>query len=658
MRWILTAIWISALIALTKAQPHKAEKHIRQGMELMSVEDYNNALAEFEAAIQANPFSTEAYLQGAYCAYRLRQNRKARDYFQKAEQMQANFSPRFIVAYADVLQRLGEPAKARPLVERALAQLKPSDPMYAKLQITLQQLKNAEKYIAEPLKVEIRNLGPQINSPYPDFAPVISADESVLYFTSRRPGSTGNKIAPDGLYFEDIYVSENQQGQWTPARNVGAPLNTTSHDACIALSADGQTLFIFNSDNGGDIFQSRLKGTRWLPPKNLGSPINTKYWEPSVCLSADERTLFFVSDRPGGMGGRDIYMCRRLPNGKWSAPINLGPPINTPYDEDGPFFHPDGKTLFFSSNGPNSMGGFDIFRSELKPDSTWSTPINLGYPINTPGDDIYFVLSASGLHGYYASEREDSYGEKDIYLIDFSTLQVASKPPQESKEEEITISSEPSAAPIFRPNLTLVTGIVYDNETRAPLEATLIIIDNVRSETLAVLTSNAATGKYLISLPAGKNYGIAVTAPGYAFHSENFIVEESMGYREVRKDIGLNRYKSGTVIILRNIFFDFDKATLRPESKTELERVYQLLRENPRMKVRLAGHTDSFGSDEYNQRLSEARAKAVYEYLISRGISADRLAYIGYGETRPIDTNDTEEGRQNNRRVELEIIEN
>jgi len=657
MRWILGMLGMVGLVALGKAQPRKAEKHIRQGMELMSVEDYQNAMAEFEAAIQANPFSAEAYLQAAYCAYRLRQNRKAREYFQKAEQMQVNFSPRYLIAYADVLQRLGEPAKARPLVERALSTLKPTDPMYSKLQVTLQQLKNAEKYMAQPLKIEIRNLGPQINSPYPDFAPVISADESILYFTSRRPGSTGNKVAPDGLYYEDIYVSENRNGQWTPARNVGAPLNTTAHDACIALSADGQTLFLFNSENGGDIFQSRLKGTRWLPPKNMGSPINSKYWEPSVCLSADERTLFFVSDRPGGLGGRDIYMCRRLPNGKWSAPINLGPPINTPYDEDGPFFHPDGKTLFYSSNGPNSMGGFDIFRTELRPDSTWAPPVNLGYPINTPGDDIYFVLSASGLHGYYASERDDSYGEKDIYLIDFSTLQVAAQP-TESKEEELNVSSEPASAPVFRPNLTLVTGIIYDSETQAPLEATITIIDNVRAETLAVLTSNAATGKYLISLPAGKNYGIAVTAPGYAFHSENFIVEENMGYREVRKDIGLNRYKAGTTIILRNIFFDFNKATLRPESKVELERVYTILTENPRMKVRIAGHTDNIGSEEYNQRLSEARAKAVYDYLISRGISADRLSYIGYGESRPIDTNETSEGRQNNRRVELEIIEN
>jgi outer membrane protein OmpA-like peptidoglycan-associated protein/Tol biopolymer transport system component len=657
MRWILGMLGMVGLVALGKAQPQKAEKHIRQGMELMSMEDYQNALAEFEAAIQANPFSAEAYLQAAYCAHRLRQNRKAREYFQKAEQMQVNFSPRYLIAYADVLQRLGEPAKARPLVEKALSTLKPTDPMYSKLQVTLQQLQNAEKYMAQPLKIEIRNLGPQINSPYPDFAPVISADESVLYFTSRRPGSTGNKVAPDGLYYEDIYVSENRNGQWTPARNVGPPLNTTSHDACIALSADGQTLFLFNSENGGDIFQSRLKGTRWLPPKNIGSPINSKYWEPSVCLSADERTLFFVSDRPGGLGGRDIYMCRRLPNGKWSAPINLGPPINTPYDEDGPFFHPDGKTLFYSSNGPNSMGGFDIFRTELRPDSTWAPPVNLGYPINTPGDDIYFVLSASGLHGYYASERDDSYGEKDIYLIDFSTLQVAAQP-TESKEEELNVSSEPASAPVFRPNLTLVTGTIYDSETQAPLEATITIIDNVRAETLAVLTSNAATGKYLISLPAGKNYGIVVTAPGYAFHSENFIVEESMGYREVRKDIGLNRYKAGTTIILRNIFFDFNKATLRPESKVELERVYTILIENPRMKVRIAGHTDSIGSEEYNQRLSEARAKAVYDYLISRGISPDRLSYIGYGESRPIDTNETSEGRQNNRRVELEIIEN
>jgi len=204
---------IVGLVALGEAQPQEAEKHIRQGMELMSMKDYQNAMAEFEAAIQADPFNAEAYLQAAYCAYRLRQNRKDREYFQKSEQMQVNFSLSYLIVYADILRRLGEPAKARPLVERALSTLKPTDPMYSKLQVTLQQLKNAEKYMAQPLKIEIRNLGPQINSPYPDYAPVISADESILYFTSKRPGSTGNRVAPDGLYYEDIYVSENRNGQ-------------------------------------------------------------------------------------------------------------------------------------------------------------------------------------------------------------------------------------------------------------------------------------------------------------------------------------------------------------------------------------------------------------------------------------------------------------
>ncbi|MCX7764778.1 MAG: OmpA family protein [Bacteroidia bacterium] len=650
--------WIISGLFLLYAQPHKAEKHFRRAEELMELNDFANALAEYETAIQFNPLSAEAYANGGYCAWRLRQNRKAVEYFEKAERLGVNFSPRLIVAYADALQRTGQPSRARPLVERLLAQLRPSDPMYASLKVTLQQLKNAETYLQNPIKVEIRNLGGALNSPAPDYAPVISADESVLLFTSRRAGSTGGKIASDGLPYEDIYISEKRiDGTWSPPRNLGAPLNTPFHDACIALSADGQTLFLFNSENGGDIFVSRLKGTKWSSPKNLGSPINSKYWEPSVCLSADERTLFFVSDRPGGMGGRDIYMCRRLPNGKWSAPINLGPPINTPYDEDGPFFHPDGKTLFYSSNGPSSMGGFDIFRTEMRPDSTWSPPINLGYPINTPGDEIYFVLSANGIHGYYASEREDSYGEKDIYLVDFSTLREEKPIAQQadSLEPKIEPASEP--APIsFRPNLTLFTGIVYDAQTREPLEATITVLDNVKGDTIAVLTSNAATGKYLVSLPAGRNYGIAVTAPGYVFHSENFIVEETQGYREVRKDIGLEKYKTGTVIVLRNIFFDFDKATLRPESKAELERVYQILMENPKLKIRIAGHTDNIGSEEYNQRLSENRAKAVYEYLIKRGVPADRLSFIGYGESRPIDTNDTEEGRQNNRRVELEIL--
>lgn len=644
---------------LLTAQPQKAERYLRRAEELMQIEDFAGALSEYETAMKLNPFSAEAYVNAGYCAWRVRQNRKAVEYFEKAERMSVNFTPRLIMAYADALQRTGQPARARPLIERLLGQLRPSDPTYASLQMTLQHLKNAEKYMEKPLKIEIRNLGGGVNSPAPDYAPVISADESVLLFTSRRYGSTGGKLASDGLPYEDIYISEKQaDGSWSPPKNIGSPLNTAVHDACIALSADGQTLFLFNSDNGGDIFISRLKGSKWLAPRNMGSPINSKYWEPSVCLSADERTLFFVSDRPGGMGKRDIYMCRRLPNGKWSQPINLGPPINTPYDEDGPFFHPDGKTLFYSSNGPNSMGGFDIFRTELQPDSTWSPPVNLGYPINTPGDEIYFVLSASGLHGYYASERDDSYGEKDIYLVDFSTLQTETPPAAQQPAEaeaDIQIASEPPAI-TFRPNLTLLTGIIYDAQTKVPLEATITIIDNLKGDTVAVLTSNATSGKYLASLPAGRNYGIAITAEGYAFHSENFVVEESQGYREIRKDIGLEKYKSGTVIILRNIFFDFDKATLRPESKAELERVYQILIDNPKMRIRVAGHTDSMGSDEYNQRLSENRAKAVYEYLISRGISSDRISYIGYGESKPIDTNDTEEGRQNNRRVEIEIL--
>ncbi|MCS7296823.1 MAG: OmpA family protein [Bacteroidia bacterium] len=651
MRW-----WCYFLVgAFLWSQPQKAEKHLRRGGELMEMEDFATALGEYEAALRYNPYSAEAYANGAYCAWRIHQNTKAVEYFKKAEQMGVNLTPRLALAYADALQRTGQPAKARPIIERLIDQTRPTDPLYERLRLTLHHLKNAERYVEKPLKVTIQNLGGVINSPQPDYAPVISADESILFFTSRRAGSTGGKIATDGLPYEDIYVSEKDpNGQWKLPRNAGAPLNTPTHDACIALSADGQTLFLFNSENGGDIFISQLRGTKWTSPKNIGPPINSKYWEPSVCLSADERTLFFVSDRPGGMGGRDIYMCRRLPNRKWGPPINLGPPVNTPYDEDGPFFHPDGKTLFYSSNGPNSIGGFDIFRTELRADSTWAPPINLGYPINTPGDEIYFVLSASGLHGYYASEREDSYGEKDIYLIDFSTLQepVAEKP----AEEELQVSSEPTPSPSFRPNLTLVSGIIYDAQTQKPLEATITIIDNLKGDTVATLISNAATGKYLISLPAGRNYGIAVTAEGYAFHSENFVVEEAHGYREVRKDIGLEKYKSGTVIILRNIFFDFDKATLRPESKAELERVYQMLKENPTMRIRIAGHTDSMGSDEYNQRLSENRARAVYEYLLNRGIPADRLSYAGYGESRPIDTNDTEEGRQKNRRVEIEIL--
>ncbi len=518
--------------------------------------------------------------------------------------------------------------------------------------------KNAIRYMANPVKVEIKNVGPMINSRYPDFGPVITADESEMLFTSRRPSNYGG-IAHDGFHYEDIYISKrDEKGRWTKAENIGKPINTDDHDATIALSADGQVLFIYKDDNGGDIYFSELKGGEWTKPRNLNvmsvdKSINTSAWEPSVCMSADGKELFFVSDRKDEQGRRqrDIFYCYRLPNGKWSPAQRLPYPINTEYDEDAPFLHPDGKTLYFSSNRPESMGDFDIFYSVRDENGNWSEPVNLGYPINTTDKDIYFVMSADGRHGYYASHRKDSYGAKDIYLIDFSPMLAQKEEPEEKPKEE-----KPKI-PIPRSTVTLLKGNVMNAKTKMPLEAKIVLIDLATQDTYTVLRSNARTGRYLVTMVPGKNYAIFAQATGYMDYSKNIYIPETQAeYQEIIEHIYLEPIAVGSRAILRNVFFDFDKATLRPESKVELDKWVKFLKDNPNIKIEIGGHTDIRGSDEYNMDLSMRRARAVYNYFLEHGIPAERMTYKGYGETQLLTTETTEEAHQLNRRVEIKII--
>lgn len=504
------------------------------------------------------------------------------------------------------------------------------------------ECREAKKLIDNPVDVKIVNIGANVNSPYPDYAPVISADESVMYFTSRRPGSTGGQTDLfEGKFYEDVYVSLRIGDLWLKPENIGSPINDPVHNSAIGLSADGQNMFLYHVDekNGGDIYESHLDGDKWTKPTALQKGINTEYYELSATLSADRRTLYFVSDRPIGIGGTDIYRCNRLPGDIWSEPENLGRTINTEFDEDGVFFHPNGKTLYFSSKGHKGMGGYDIYKTELDERGRFSRPENLGYPINTPDNDIYFVLGASGEKGYYSSVRTDGEGETDIYAIEF---------PVEKKEEK----------------LTLLTGIVVDADTKEPLEATIIMEDIGKNEVVGEIVSNKKTGKYLIALPFGRNYGISVNKEGYLFHSENFNIPASETFQKVEKNIELKKLKAGSKIVLNNVFFDFNKATLDSTSEAELERLYDLMNDNPKLKVELSGHTDNKGSREYNQKLSEQRAQSVVDYLLNKGIDKKRLVAKGYGPDKPVapntneDGSDNELGRAQNRRTEFEILEN
>lgn len=481
----------------------------------------------------------------------------------------------------------------------------------------------------DTVKIIVKNLGSALNGKFPEYNPIVNADESEMFFTSQREGSTGGIISPEDYnFFEDIYVTTRGESDWSTPTNPGKPINGIYNDAIVGLSPDGQKLFTYKGDNGGDIYMSVLEGSVWSKPEKLNDNINTKFKESSASFSYDGRTLYFVSNREGGQGGNDIYISKADASGQWGKAENIGATINTQYDESGVFMHPDGKTLYFSSKGHNTMGGLDIFKS-IYENGKWSVPENIGYPVNTTDDDAFFSMAANGQHGYLSSVRKEGAGSHDIYMVTFKA-----RPPQ----------------------LALLKGTILNDKTLKPVEATIEIIDNVTREVISTFKSNSATGKYLISLPSGHNYGITVKADNYLFHSENLDLPKSYNYTEVVKDVKLKSIAVGSKIVLNNIFFDFGKATLRKESEAELDKLTKLLNDIPTLRIEIAGHTDNKSSADFNQKLSEARAKSVVDYLIAQGINASRLRYKGYGLTRPIADNNTEQGRQLNRRTEFEVL--
>jgi outer membrane protein OmpA-like peptidoglycan-associated protein len=518
-----------------------------------------------------------------------------------------------------------------------------------------------KELVKSPIRVFVDNLGTNINTIYPEYSPIINADESMLFFTSRRDNTTGGEKDPqDFKYFEDIMLSYNIGGTWNPAVNPGKPLNTELHDATVGISPDGQTLLIYKGENGGDIYSCKLDGNQWSKPDRLPKAINTDSHESSATFGPDGRTLYFVSNKPGGYGGSDIYMSKKNAKGKWTEAVNLGPTINTEYDEEGVFMHADGKTLYFSSKGHSTMGGYDIFKSVYE-NGKWSEPENIGYPINTPGDDVFFSISGSGLHGFYSSAMSGGQGDQDIYMV---TILGPDKPVISNNEDNLLASlTKPVKETVIEPTveiksnqLTLLKGTILDDVSSNPLGATIELTDNVKNDVIASFESNSVSGKYLVSLPSGVNYGIAVKADGYLFHSENFDIPASTGYNVIEKDIRMKKIEVGNKIVLNNIFFDFDKATLRSESTAELDRLTTMLTDIPTLKIEISGHTDNIGSAAYNKTLSQNRAKAVVDYLVKKGIDASRLTYKGYGFDQPIASNDTDAGRQQNRRTEFKVV--
>ncbi|MDD2635247.1 MAG: OmpA family protein [Bacteroidales bacterium] len=590
-------------------------------------------------AYEFNPNNADLNFKIGYCYYNTTQKYDCLEYFLKAYELNQKVDKKIKFYLARAYHLNYKFDEAIKFYSEFITELKSVEEI-DNINKYITECRNGKEILKDTTKVEIINLGKNINTEYREYGPMITADGSKLYFTSRRKGSTGGKIAGDGMYYEDIYESTKTETGWTKARSVGSPLNSKLHDAVVGLSPDGQSLFVYVDQNGGDIYVSKLRGSRWSKPESISESINSKYHESSACISYDNKTMYFISDNPElSHGGRDIFYSTLDRDGNWSAPTNLGPVVNTKYDEVDLFLHPDGRTVYFSSKGHNTMGGYDIFKTIKDKNGNWSTPVNLGYPINTPLDDAFFVTTASGKTAYFASVRPEGMGFHDIYELRF---------PQ---DEETT----PEEDKIF---LTLVKGVVTDKVTSFPLEAFVEIIDNNANEIVATFVTNSQTGAYIVNLPSGKNYGLNVNKDGYLFHSENFNLADTSAYQEITIDIELQRIEVGTTVVLKNIFFDYDKATLRPESSAELDRVVNILAKQPKLKIEISGHTDNKGGLAYNKELSKSRAKTVVDYFIDKGIEKDRLTYEGYAYEKPIADNDTDEGRQLNRRVEFKVLSN
>ncbi len=517
------------------------------------------------------------------------------------------------------------------------------------------------EYVNNPKDVKITNLGKIVNSPFHDYAPLITADESTLILTSRREGSTGNQKADDNDFYEDIYIAKKKGDTWGLPEKLGENINTPFHDAAIAFAPDGKQVFIYYSINNGDIFVSNYDGNDWTKPVALNGNINSRYRELSASLTADSKKLYFSSDRPGGFGGLDIYVSTLQENGEWGPAENVGPKINTKEDEDAPFIHPVDNMLYFSSRGHTGMGGYDIFRSPNIKDN-WGRPRNLGYPINTARDEIYFVIGASNKIGYYATAKNDGLGGNDIYSIMMDQRDYVKPASKKAAESVIEERNEPEIHmridKISKSPIITFSGTVLNANTKEPIKAKLVLSDNTKNMVVAIKYSGD-DGNFSLKVPSDGNYGLSVEKDGFLLHSKYFGKRELKSDQEIKSTINLKPADIGSRVILKNIFFNSGKSDINPESISELDRIYELLSRNPKLSVQINGHTDNVGDDGYNKVLSRKRAKSVEKYLISYGIDAHRLTSKGFGEEKPLVSNDDEiGGREINRRTEIEITGN
>ncbi len=501
--------------------------HFNQARRYILFNNYNAAIPHLEFLLKKDSLNANFnYLMGLSYYHLPLQKGKSLPYFLVAstnvskDYKELNFkeknAPTKTYFYiGEVFHYLYNFDKADNYFAKYMEFLTPNSPEYKETARMMEICKYATTLINDSMEISIENLGPIINSEYDDHSPTLSPDESTIIFTSRRKGSTGGLVTDDGKYFEDIYISAKEYDKWSEPHKISSNINTDMHEASICLSAEGDELYIYKDDFGiGNMYVSyKIDEKNWTKPEKLGPQINTSANETHASLSADKNMLIFSSDRKGGYGGKDLYYSLRLPNGEWGQARNLGPVINTPYDEEGPFLMPDGYTLYFSSKGHNSIGGYDLFVSELQEDGTWGTPKNLGYPINTTDDEVYFVISSDEKRAYFSSVRNDSYGGKDIYVMNLLSL------PER--------------------NVAVVKGKIYiKNQDSLPVKDVIIkVYDNQTKKLMGQYKPNKETGYYVMILKQNREYTLKCENKECEFEPNTFFVPEQSSLYEIEKPI-------------------------------------------------------------------------------------------------------------------------
>ncbi len=534
-----------------------------------------------------------------------------------------------------------------------------------KVNMLIRQCKHGRDIVLEPKRVVINNLGEGVNSVYDEYSVAMDADETEMYFTSRRQLTEKSKRSViDDKFYEDIYHSTLNNGKWTMAERISSKLigkKNNTHMAVVGLSPDKTKLYIYKGgENNGDIYVSEYKAEKlkWTTPKPI-KKFNSRHRETSICISSDESRLYFISsNEKDSYGGTDFYFSEKNLKGKWNKPQNIGNTINTFYDEVGVSLSDNDSVLFFSSMGHNSIGGFDVFRSELQDVNLWSKPENLGYPVNTPSDDVFYFETEADKIAYYSSNRESGIGGLDIYKLIYlgSEKQMAMGTFRSpfSGLAPASIYFSPSALLDIDTRLTM-RGFLTDSENKDPIVGKVELIDQESDEIVAIAISDS-TGNYEIKVPQAKQYGIDINAKGYLMYLDVIDLSQESYEEVVIRNFELDRVEIGAKMILKNIYFETGKSELKEESYQTLNSVVKLMQNNPTLVLEISGHTDNVGSKRYNENLSRARAKACVDYLIGQGITENRLQFKGYGFQFSIFPNDNAENRAKNRRVEFKII--